>query len=73
MLAAELTGNKRLYRYTYLSHKLLTLFIFLLGYQRLALQMIGAFNSPISKKKLPMTWDEITSLINEIREELGLR
>jgi GTPase SAR1 family protein len=44
----------------------------LIGYQRLALQMIGALNCPISKKKTPMSWEEIKHMIVELREELGL-
>eukprot|EP01039_Chlorochromonas_danica_P009545 gene9545-10550_t len=42
------------------------------GYQRLALQIVGALKVPISKKKVPMTWDEIHALIKELREELRL-
>jgi len=42
------------------------------GYQRLALQMIGALNCPISKKKTLMSWEEIKHMIVELREELGL-
>lgn len=44
----------------------------LVGYQRLALQMVGALKAPISKKKVPMSWGEIRVLIAEIRKELGL-
>jgi ADP-ribosylation factor-like protein 13B len=44
----------------------------LIGYQRLALQMVGAFKAPISKKKTPMTWEEIHTLVSELRSELGL-
>lgn len=44
----------------------------LCGFQRLALQMIGALNAPISKKKTPMPWPEVKSLILGIREELGI-
>jgi len=44
----------------------------LVGFQRLALQMIGALNSPISKKKTPMSWEEIKHMIVELRGELGL-
>merc|ERR1711907_398338 len=42
------------------------------GFQRLALQMIGALNAPISKKKSPMPWPEVKSLIVSIRDELGI-
>ena len=45
----------------------------LAGFQRLAIQMIGALNSPISKKKVPMSWFEIRSMLIEIRDELGLQ
>lgn len=44
----------------------------LVGNQRLALQMIGAMNVPINKKKIPMSWHEIRSLVVELRQELGL-
>jgi small GTP-binding protein len=44
----------------------------LIGYQRLALQLVGALKAPISKKKAPLSWDEIKALIIELREELGL-
>jgi Arf/Sar family protein len=44
----------------------------MVGYQRLALQIVGALKAPISKKKTPMTWDEIYTLVSELRDELGL-
>lgn len=44
----------------------------LVGYQRLALQIIGGLKSPISKKKTPMTWEEILDIILELRKELNL-
>lgn len=44
----------------------------LVGYQRLALQIVGALNCPISKKKFPMSWDEIYETVMELRQELGL-
>jgi ADP-ribosylation factor-like protein 13B len=44
----------------------------LIGYQRLALQMIGAMNVPINKKKVPMSWPEIKRLVLELRAELGI-
>lgn len=44
----------------------------LVGYQRLAMQIIGALNSPINKKKTPLSWIEIKSLIVDLRVELGL-
>ena len=44
----------------------------LIGYQRLALQLVGALKAPISKKKAPLSWDEIKAIIIELREELGL-
>lgn len=42
------------------------------GYQRLALQMLGAMRAPISKKKTPMSWEEILVVVLRIRGELGL-
>lgn len=42
------------------------------GYQRLALQMVGAMKVPISKKKEPMTWEQIDELVSTLRSELGL-
>lgn len=44
----------------------------MVGYQRLALQIVGSLKVPISKKKDPMTWEEIHALVVEIRNELGL-
>jgi ADP-ribosylation factor-like protein 13B len=44
----------------------------LIGYQRLALQIVGALFAPVSKKKVPMTWVEIKDLVHELRVELGL-
>lgn len=44
----------------------------LIGNQRLALQMVGAMNVPISKKKAPLSWPEIKNLVVELRQELGL-
>lgn len=44
----------------------------LTGYQRLALQIVGALKSPITKKKTPMTWMEILTLVLELRAELHL-
>jgi ADP-ribosylation factor-like protein 13B len=43
------------------------------GYQKLALQMIGAFYAPISKKKVPMEWQELLDLVTALRQELGLQ
>lgn len=42
------------------------------GYQRLALQIVGSLKVPINKKKEAMSWEEIHSLIVDIRVELGL-
>ena len=44
----------------------------LVGHQRLSMQIIGALKSPINKKKLPMSWFDIKTLILELRSELGL-
>lgn len=44
----------------------------LVGYQRLALQMIGALKSPISKKKKALPWEEIREIVVGLRAELGL-
>jgi hypothetical protein len=44
----------------------------MIGYQKLALQMVGAFICPISKKKKAMSWDECKALVVELRSELGL-
>ena len=46
--------------------------IAMVGYQRLGMQIVGALKSPINKKKIPMSWEEIRSMIVEIRLELGL-
>ena len=44
----------------------------LVGYQRLAMQIIGALKAPINKKKEPMGWNEIKILLVELWLELGL-
>ena len=44
----------------------------LVGFQRLAMQIIGALKSPINKKKTPMEWNEINEILYELRLELGL-
>lgn len=44
----------------------------MVGYQKLALQIIGAFICPVSKKKKPMTWEECKALVSELRVEIGL-
>ena len=44
----------------------------LIGYQKLALQMVGAFIHPISKKKKAMTWEACHALVVELRHELGI-
>jgi len=42
------------------------------GYQRLALQIIGGLNNPVSKKKEPLSWDDIAELVKDIRLELQM-
>eukprot|EP01036_Dinobryon_divergens_P025159 gene25159-33680_t len=42
------------------------------GNQRLALQMVGALKVPVSKKREPMTWEQINDLVTTLRTELGL-
>jgi ADP-ribosylation factor-like protein 13B len=42
------------------------------GYQKLALLIIGGLKAPVSKKKTPMDWDEIYALVESLRRELGL-
>ena len=42
------------------------------GYQRLALQIVGSLKVPISKKKEPMSWEGILALVLDIRTEVGL-
>lgn len=44
----------------------------MVGYQRLALQIVGSLKVPISKKKDPMSWEEIHALVVDIRTEVGL-
>ena len=44
----------------------------LVGYQRLALQILGALFKPISKNRKAMTWRDILRLVKEIRAEIGL-
>ena len=42
------------------------------GYQCLALSLIGGLFCPVSKKKTPMSWAEIGTLVEGIRAELQL-
>lgn len=44
----------------------------MVGYQRMALQIVGGLKVPISKKKDPMSWEQIQTMLLEIREEVGL-
>ena len=44
----------------------------LVGYQKLALQIVGAFIQPISKKKKAISWDECKDIVTELRLELGI-
>ena len=44
----------------------------LVGYQRLALTIIGGLFAPVSKKKEPLSWAEILELVNGVRGELGI-
>jgi len=44
----------------------------LVGYQKLALMMIGGMFAPISSKKKKYTWAEIKAHVMEIRAEVGL-
>jgi ADP-ribosylation factor-like protein 13B len=43
------------------------------GYQKLALTIIGGLKSPVSKKKTPMVWEDILGMVVELRTELNLR
>lgn len=42
------------------------------GYQKLALTIIGGLKAPVSKKKVPMSWQEIHDMVVELRKELGI-
>ena len=45
----------------------------LIGYQKLALQIVGAMKAPINpKKKQPMEWNEIKAIVLDCRSQLGL-
>jgi hypothetical protein len=44
----------------------------LVGYQKLALQMVGNMRVPVSKKKRAWEWSEVTALINKLRCEVGI-
>ena len=44
----------------------------LVGYQRLALQIIGGMYAPINKHKAALSWAEIEGIVLEIRAQLGL-
>lgn len=45
----------------------------LVGYQKLALTIIGGLKVPVSKKKEPMGWAAILDLVSDIRRELGIQ
>ena len=44
----------------------------LVGYQKLALQMVGNMFAPITKKRRAMTWKEIKERRVGVRQELGI-
>ena len=44
----------------------------MVGYQKLALQMVGNMRCPISRKKKAWEWSAIRTHIMELRRELGL-
>eukprot|EP00903_Cladosiphon_okamuranus_P018136 g16690.t1 len=44
----------------------------LVGYQKLALQMVGNMKSPISRKNRARSWGEIRQLIVDLRREAGI-
>jgi hypothetical protein len=44
----------------------------LVGYQKLALQMVGNMRVPVSKKKRAWEWSEVTELICKLRCEVGI-
>jgi len=45
----------------------------LVGYQKLALTIIGGMKVPVSKKKEPLDWAAILDLVSDIRRELGIQ
>jgi ADP-ribosylation factor-like protein 13B len=45
----------------------------MVGYQKLALTIIGGLKAPVSKKKVPMDWAELYQMVATLREELGLQ
>lgn len=44
----------------------------LVGYQKIALALIGGYKAPVSKKKIPLEWIAIREMIIELRSELGI-
>jgi hypothetical protein len=50
----------------------INMYLHVLIYINTYINVLGALNSPINKKKTPMTWVEIKSLIVDLRVELGL-
>ena len=40
------------------------------NYQRMVLQMIGAMNVPISKKKQPLSWESILEMLARIKQQV---
>jgi len=45
---------------------------FCVGYQKLALTIIGGLKAPVSKKKTPMEWTEILEMVTDLRRELNI-
>lgn len=44
----------------------------MVGYHQLAMQIVGGLRAPVSKKKTPLNWPEIHSMVKELRAELNL-
>lgn len=67
-LASELTDDNGPGKLPPIALKIIAL----VGYQRLALQIIGGFVKPTNKKRVPLTWEEVYDMIIELRSQLGI-
>jgi ADP-ribosylation factor-like protein 13B len=44
----------------------------MVGYQKLALQMLGAMVAPVGRGRVPVSWQAVVQLVADLRGELGL-
>ena len=44
----------------------------LIGFQSLAMQIVGGFVKPTNKKRIALTWEEVYDIVIELRASLGI-